>query len=212
MGPFMWIRNTSDNHGNVFVDCKFQTRGNQKTVIARAPTNGGKNYPYSEAVLINCALEGIDPAGWGPIGGDTSNIHYWEYNSTGLNDGKPVDVSMRHLASRQLTMEMDAAIVAHYRDPAYVLGGWTPTMAPLILSQPESVTAKTGQTAAFCTKVAAIPEASYQWSKNDKPISRATSATLTLENVSLKDAAAYTVIARNGSGNATSSKAILRVK
>jgi pectinesterase len=183
-----------------------------KPAHARAPSNGGKNYPYSEAVLISCALEGIDPAGWGPIGGDTSNIHYWEYSSTGLNDGKPVDVSMRHPASRQLTMEKDAAIVAHYRDPAYVLGGWAPTMAPLILAQPESVMAKTGQTAAFRIKVAAIPEASYQWLRNDTPISSATNATLTLENVSLKDAAAYTVVAKNGSGNATSSKAILNVK
>ena len=55
-GPFMWIRNTAENHGNVFVHCKFQTRGNQRTVLARAPTNGEKNYPYCEAVLINCEL------------------------------------------------------------------------------------------------------------------------------------------------------------
>jgi pectinesterase len=126
IGPFMWIRNTSANHGNVFVNCKFQTRGNQKTVIARSPANGGKNYPYSEAVLINCALEGINPAGWGPIDGDTSNVHYWEYDSTDLSNGKPADVSMRHPASRQLTMEKDAAVITSYLDPAYVLGGWNP--------------------------------------------------------------------------------------
>ena len=79
-GPHMWIRNTSANHGNVFVNCIFETRGNRDTVLARNPTNGGKNYPYSEAVLIDCALSGIDPAGWGEIGGDTSNVRYWEYN------------------------------------------------------------------------------------------------------------------------------------
>ena len=212
VGPFMWIRNTSDNHGNVFVDCKFQTRGNQKTVIARAPTNGGKNYPYSEAVLINCALEGIDPAGWGPIGGDASSIHYWEYNSTGLNDGKPVDVGLRHPVSRQLIMKKDAAIIARYRDPAYVLGGWNPTMPPVILGQPESVTAKTGQAAQFRVNVAAIPEATYQWFKNDNPIRSATNATLTLEKVGPKDAAAYTVVAKNDTGSVTSTKAILKVK
>jgi pectin methylesterase-like acyl-CoA thioesterase len=211
MGPFMWIRNTSDSHGNVFVDCKFQTRGNQKTVIARAPTNGGKNYPYSEAVLINCALEGIDPAGWGPIGGDTSNIHYWEYNSTGLNDGKPVDVSLRHPASRQLTMEKDAAIVAHYRDPAYVLGGWTPKMAPLILSQPQSVTAIAGQTITFRVQFAAVPEASCQWFKNGKPVPGATDAALILKNVSARDAATYTVEVKNNSRSVTSGKAVLGV-
>ena len=127
IGPYMWIRNTSANHGNVFVHCIFKTRGNQETVLARAPTNGGKNYPYAEAVLIDCALSGISPAGWGEIGGDPSNIRYWEYNSTNLSDGKPVDVSRRHPASRQLRLEKDAGIIGNYRNPAYVLGGWMPS-------------------------------------------------------------------------------------
>jgi pectin methylesterase-like acyl-CoA thioesterase len=125
-GPYMWIRNTSASHGFVFVNCKFQTRGKQDTIIARSPTNGGKNYPYSEAVLIHCALAGIAPAGWGEIGGDTSNVHYWEYGSTNLSDGKPIDAGRRHPASRQLTLEKDAEIIAKYKNPAYVLGGWDP--------------------------------------------------------------------------------------
>ena len=108
MGPYMWIRNTSANHGNVFVNSVSKTRGSQETVIARAPTNGGKNYPYCEAVLIDCALSGYFPVGWGEIGGDTSNVRYWEYNSTNLSDRKPVDVGRRHPASRQLTLEKDA--------------------------------------------------------------------------------------------------------
>jgi pectinesterase len=126
IGPFMWIRNTSANHGNVFVNCKFQARGDQGTVIAHAPTNGGKNYPSSEAVLLNCTLSGIDPVGWGPIGGDTSNIHYWEYDSTDAATGKTIDTSLRHPASRQLSKKEDAAIIANYSNPQYVLGGWNP--------------------------------------------------------------------------------------
>ncbi|MGB8226427.1 MAG: pectinesterase family protein, partial [Sedimentisphaerales bacterium] len=125
-GPHMWIRNTSANHGNVFLNCRFQTIEGKETEIARAPTNHGKNYPYCEAVLINCALAGISPAGWGPVGGDTSNVHYWEYNSTNISDGKPVDVSQRSSVSRQLTKEKDAEIIANYSNPAYVLGGWRP--------------------------------------------------------------------------------------
>jgi pectinesterase len=130
-GPYMWIRNTSENHGNVFVNCKFKTRGNKETVLARAPTNGGKNYPYCEAVLIDCALAGIEPVGWGAVGGDASNVHYWEYNSVSL-DGKPLDVSRRHPASRQLDSVRDAEIIANYRNPSYVLGGWTPRLEPLM--------------------------------------------------------------------------------
>ncbi|HPS12678.1 MAG TPA: pectinesterase family protein [Prolixibacteraceae bacterium] len=125
-GAFMWIRNTGVNHGNVFVGCKFIAMGEGETEIARCPTNRGKNYPYCEAVLIDCSLSGIIPKGWGEVGGETATIHYWEYNSTNLSDGKPVDTSRRHLASRQLTMEKDSAIVASYRNPSFVLGGWMP--------------------------------------------------------------------------------------
>jgi len=130
-GSHVWIRNTEANHGNVFVNCTFQTLEGRETVIARSPTNHGKNYPYCEAVLLNCALAGIRPEGWGDIGGDPTNVHYWEYNSTNLSDGTPVDVSQRHPASRQLTLEEDAEIIANYSDPAYVLGGWNPEITQL---------------------------------------------------------------------------------
>jgi pectinesterase len=212
MGPYMWIRNTSANHGNVFVNCRFRTRGNRETEIARAPNNGGKDYPYAEAVLINCALAGINPVGWGQIGGDTANIHYWEYNSTNLGDGRPVDVSRRHPASKQLTMQEDAGTIANYQDPAYVLGGWKPKMAPLILSQPDSITITRGQTAAFQVRTAAIPQAVYQWYKDGKPVRGATDAILTIKDASLSDAAAYSVIVKNDSGSITSRKAILKIK
>jgi pectinesterase len=125
-GAFMWIRNTAANHGNVCLNCTFQTLGKGETEIARAPLNGGKGYPYCEAVLLNCKLAGVSPTGWGPIGGDSTNVHYWEFNSTNLSDGKPVDVSQRHPASKQLTLENDAALIEQYSKPAFVLGGWNP--------------------------------------------------------------------------------------
>ena len=124
-GCYMWIRNTSANHGNIFLNCKFQTLNGRETEIARAPTNKGTNYPYCEAVLINCVLEGISPVGWGLVGGDTSNVHYWEYNSTDSN-GKAIDVSRRSSVSRQLDKKKDAEIISNYSNPAYVLNGWTP--------------------------------------------------------------------------------------
>ncbi len=122
---FMWIRNTNANHGNVFVGCRFINIGEAETELARCPTNHGKNYPHAEAVLLNCTLSGISPVGWGNIGGETSNIHYWEYNSVNRDNGF-VDVSKRHSASRQLTMENDSVIIANYMNPAFVLGGWIP--------------------------------------------------------------------------------------
>ncbi|MEI9979325.1 MAG: pectinesterase family protein [Edaphobacter sp.] len=147
MGPYMWIRNTEANHGNVFVDCTFVTRERpvsqapaapaaqagaparapMSAVLARLPNNHGLNYPYAEAVLINCKLKGIPAVGWGPIEDDTEHLHLWEYNSTDM-DGKPIDVSQRHAASRQLTKPQDAQIIADYSNPAFVLGGWTPVV------------------------------------------------------------------------------------
>jgi pectinesterase len=211
-GPYMWIRNTATNHGNVFVNCKFLTPAGKESVLARAPTNGGKNYPYCEAVLLNCKLTGIAPIGWGQIGGDTANVHYWEYNSTNISDGEPVDVSQRHPASRQLTMEKDSAIIANYSNPAFILGDWTPTMAPIFLSQSETVTAELGQSVDFTVEVAAIPEACYQWFKNGKPIIDATNSILSIKSVNVEDAADYRVTVENSLGRVTSREAKLRVK
>lgn len=210
-GPYMWIRNTSANHGNIFLNCKFQTLGGRATVLARAPANRGKNYPDCEAVLINCALEGISPSGWGPVGGDTTNVHYWEYNSASISDGKPVDMSRRRF-SRRLTMENDADNIVNYSNPTYVLGGWTPSMAPLILSQPTSVTAAEGQTAILSIKVAAIPAPTYRWSRNAIAVSGARGDTLKFESVRSGNAATYTVTVMNASGSVLSRPAALNVK
>jgi pectinesterase len=150
MGPYMWIRNTDANHGNVFLNSTFITRERpapapqprspapapqaaspprvpQGAVLARLPNNHGLNYPYAEAVLINCHLKGIPPVGWGPIDDDTSHLHLWEFNSTDL-DGHPIDTTQRHPVSKQLTTPQDAQTIANYSNPAFVLGGWTPVV------------------------------------------------------------------------------------
>lgn len=126
-GPHLWIRNTEANHGNVFLRCKFRSLGGE-AVLARSPVNHGKAYPHCEAVLLECALQGVRPEGWGEIGGDPSGVRFWEYASTNLADGSPVDTSRRHPASRQLTLPGDAELIARYRDPAFVLGGWKPEL------------------------------------------------------------------------------------
>ena len=123
-GAFMWIRNTQANHGNVFDRCTFRATGDE-TVLARLPDNKGRNYPYAEAVLLDATLVGIAPEGWGPVDGDASHVRFLEFNSRAA-DGKPVDVGKRHPASRRLDKDRDADTIAHYRDPAWVLGGWTP--------------------------------------------------------------------------------------
>ena len=146
-GPFMWIRNTDQNHGNVFLNSTFivdprpasatpapapastatpgPPRAPVSAVFARLPNNHGLNYPYAEAVLIHCKLKGIPAVGWGPIEDDTTHIKFMEFASTDL-DGKPIDTSQRHPVSKQLTMPADAETVANYSKPSFVLDGWNP--------------------------------------------------------------------------------------
>jgi pectinesterase len=153
VGPFMWIRNTDANHGNVFLDCTFKARERRLPenasaphapppgatprpstaraflgpVLARLPMHHGLNYPYAEAVLIHCRLQGIPPEGWGPIEVNPAHLHLWEYDSTDLN-GNPIDTALRNPASKQLRMPQDAATIAQYSDPVFVLGGWKPVV------------------------------------------------------------------------------------
>lgn len=205
-GVFMWIRNTAANHGNVFLDCTFRKRGTGVTELARDPVNNGRAYPNAEAVLIDSKLEGISPAGWGAMGGDTANMHYWEHNSVNLSDGQPVDVSRRKPESKQLTMDKDAQTIANYSNPAFILG-WTPTMAPLILSSPAAVMSA-ADTMTISVKVAAIPDAAYQWLDRGTPIRGATEAMLTRTNAKAADAPRYTVRVTNASGSAISAPAV----
>ncbi len=145
VGPFMWIRNTEANHGNVFLNSTFigidrplpwtAPAANAQApppprpsrVLARLPNNHGLNYPYAEAVLIHCHLTGIPAAGWGPLDDDTTHLHLWEFDSTDA-EGKPIDTTGRHPVSKQLTMAQDAKTIADYSRPEFVLGGWTPVV------------------------------------------------------------------------------------
>ena len=109
-------------------------------------------------------------------------------------------------------METDAQTIANYSNPSWVLGGWTPAMAPLILAQPAPVTAAAGASVTLSVDVAAVPAATFQWFRNGAPIAGATSATLRLESARAGDSGTYTVIVANASGTATSRAATVRVK
>jgi pectin methylesterase-like acyl-CoA thioesterase len=121
-GPFMWVRSTSASHGFVFDHCRFETAPGVKPPLLARNT---ANYPDSEIVLLDSALGDIDPAAW-QLPASTTTIRYLEFGSTLIAGGAPADVSRRHVASRQLSADRDAALISQYRNPAFVLGGWTP--------------------------------------------------------------------------------------
>jgi pectin methylesterase-like acyl-CoA thioesterase len=80
-------------------------------------------YPGSQVAYINCQMGGhIAPAGWTITGGGAgASLRFWEYQSTDAT-GAPLDVSRRIAGSKQISQ----AEAMKLRDPAQVLGGWTP--------------------------------------------------------------------------------------
>ncbi|HEX3887174.1 MAG TPA: pectinesterase family protein [Phenylobacterium sp.] len=151
VGPFTWTRTPKGRHGEVFVNSTFvyldkplpwsitpDNPQGRKTdgVLARLPRNGpagspGANFPYAEMVLVDCRTQGVPPVGWGPIeeqpAFDWSNLHLWEFHTMDMA-GRPIDLSQRHPAVRRLSLPRDAQLLADYRRPEYVLGGWTPVV------------------------------------------------------------------------------------
>ena len=130
-GAFMWIRNTEENHGNVFIDCCFKGLS-AYAELGRLPDNKGKNYPHAECVLINCELEGIPASGWGKVDEGATTATLLEFNSHDPQ-GRPIDVSQRHPLLRQLDPFRDAELIGRYSDSHWVLG-WCPVQ-PLVSSK-----------------------------------------------------------------------------
>ena len=124
-GPFTWVRNTNGNHGDVFVECTFSTNNSRLADFGRTPTNHGTSYPYAEVVLIDCKTRNIKQEGWGEIGEKTARMY--EYNTCDMVTGEPVDTSKRHPYSRRLDKVSDAELIKNYRNPAFVLKGWSPS-------------------------------------------------------------------------------------
>jgi hypothetical protein len=83
--------------------------------------------------------------------------------------------------------------------------------APVITTQPQSLTATVRSNIGISTIASGTPEPTYQWQKNGAAISGAIASTLTLTNVQMSDAGAYSVKASNSAGSVTSNVATLTV-
>lgn len=82
---------------------------------------------------------------------------------------------------------------------------------PTILEQSGSQSVVVGGAVAFTVTAGGSAPFTYQWSKNNTPISGATSRALALSNVTNADAGDYTVTVTNDGGSATSAPATLTV-
>ncbi len=214
------LRNAAGKHGAVLMDCKIDTAPG----VTGAFLEQNQGYVNSEVVLLNCALgPGFNPLGWrADETKAVDQVHNWEFNSTNISDGKPVDVSGRAKWSKQLTTEKDAETIANYSKPEFILGGWNPALAPIILEQPAATSVKTGESATFRVTAAGVPNATYQWQFNGTPLHDAIkdpphimgsdTATLQIDWAMPQNAGLYTVVVTTASGSVTSVTVALTVK
>jgi pectin methylesterase-like acyl-CoA thioesterase len=123
------IRNPQTNHGFVYSHCIFDgSRGVVGNYLSRIDPG---RFPASEVVLIDCTLgPSVGSTAWRfDVTKEGPKVHFWEFASHAA-DGKPVDTQLRLPASRQLQQPDDAALIAQYSDPTFVLGhGWNPKLA-----------------------------------------------------------------------------------
>lgn len=120
-GYIVQARNDPGKSGYVFVDSKI-TASSGVTGIWLGRIDSSV-YPGSQVAYINCQMGNhINPAGWQVTGaGAGPSLRFQEYQSTDAS-GAPLDVSRRIAGSKQLS----ANEAMQLRNPANVLGGWTP--------------------------------------------------------------------------------------
>ena len=88
---------------------------------------------------------------------------------------------------------------------------FTGSNAPIITTQPQSISVAAGNPASFTVTASGSQPLSYQWRKNTINIGGATNSTYTIPAVSQSNAGNYSVIVSNSAGSATSNDAVLTV-
>ncbi len=216
-GCYTQVRNPAGHHGFVFHRCLFSGgTGVTNNFLSRIEP---ARFPASEVVLIDCRLtNAVGGGAWqltglnGSTGTDSAaDLHFWESGSRDLR-GDPLDVRPRAAFSRQLASPDDREAIANYSSPAFVLGNeWTPQLAPIILTQPQTISVAAGQKGTLEVAVAAIPPPTYQWRKNGTNLNGDTSPRLEIETAQATDAGEYSVVVTNSAGSTVSAPATIKV-
>lgn len=232
-GYLTQIRNSANNHGYVFTNCRFTApagiSGNFLGRIAPA------DFPFSEVVILDSTFgdatnnaflataTGVSGAnynaGWWLLNSATApaaNVRNWTDN---VRDANGVLLTNPN-SDPFTTMPLDPTLQANYRNPTWVLntniagtvnGTWTPALAPLIAAGPVSQQVNLNASATLTVAAVGVPSVTYQWRKNGNEILNATSASYTIASASANDAANYSVTVTNSTGVITTSVATLTV-
>ncbi|MBX3736384.1 MAG: immunoglobulin domain-containing protein [Candidatus Didemnitutus sp.] len=111
-----------------------------------------------------------------------------------------------------LNAELGDGTTDRRNSPVRIAGGPLALVdVPSISSSPQSVIVAPGQSATFSVSATSAATLTYQWRRNQVPLSGAQSATLTLSQVGTGDAGAYDVVVGNGANSVTSAAATLKL-
>lgn len=149
--------------------------------------------------------------------GSTPLVYQWLKNNSPLANGG--NVSGATTATLNLSAVTTSDVANYSVAVSNSLGGvispaatLTVAIPPAIITSPADATVTAGSNVSFTVTASGTAPLSYQWFKNNVKISGATSATLTLANVSATDAATYSAAVTNAVGTATSAAATLTVQ
>ncbi len=184
--------NGTNASGSNFTNCLF----------ARALGNTNSNVG-----LIYCNIDtNVVQTGWtaSEISDVGLALRWWEYGNSNLDGTLPAVYNGIQLPNNdpRLLLTLNAS---------NWLYGWTPSLAPNILTNPVSQTVNYASSATFTVAATGIPDPTYQWQHAGTNLPSATSATLTIGSAALSDAGSYAVIVTTTSGSATSTTATLTV-
>ena len=190
-------------NGFSFVNCSFTVPNSSyhNSVFARAIGVANGN-----TALIHCRVDTSGYSGWNAtdVTNTSLNLRWWEYGNSNLTATTAVVFNGTQLASTDpnLTNASSATLW---------LGGWTPKLAPNIISQPTNQSVNHGQPITLAVGATGVPDPTYQWKLNGANISGATNAALTFAIANVTNSGTYSVIVSNASGTMTSSNAVLSV-
>ena len=194
---------TYSAYGFTFVGCNLEADPGVTgiTLAGNNGTAGGLD------AWVNCL---IDNSAYITPSSTLSNTYvFWQYNNTNLAGNTAI--SFANVQTIGVTNNDPRLLAA--TNPSLWFSGWSPALAPKILSNPTNQTVYSGDTATFTVNATGIPAPTYQWLQNgtNAPYATATNATLIIPNAQAVDAATYSVIVSNSAGSVTSASATLTV-
>jgi len=142
--------------------------------------------------------------------------YQWRFNGAAIGGANsPVlrlsGVTVANAGSYTVAVSNNAGNASSNAAVLTVSAGAPAAVAPSIVTQPVSVTARAGSTATFAVGVDGTGPFSFQWRRNGANITGATSAVLTFNAVALPNAGTFSVAVSNSAGSVTSSNAVLDV-